>query len=486
MTELQNTIPDHWLEVKLIDVISRISNGTTAKQNKEKIGLPVTRIETISKETVDLERVRHIANPSPEFISKYKLEKGDILFSHINSDLHLGKTAIFNLDLTVLHGMNLLLIRSNSDVIYPDYLNYLFKFFRYSGNFISIAQHAVNQSSINQRKMKQFKIPLAPYNEQVRIVDRVEELFSWLDAGVRSLQAAQTQLEQYRQTTLKQAYTGKTSGIKKDITTSIDELENLRKRTHDSVIDLRKRTRKRNYGKLDAIRYELLPDIPENWIWSRLEECVFVIDYRGKTPQFSEHGVPNIRSSNVKNGKIVWNGMKYITEETYEKWMTRGIPQEKDILFTTEAPLGDVAFVPKIKFSVAQRVIILRAMEKLIDPKFLFYQLMFPNFKDRLTGKGTGTTVTGVSYRNFRNLELVIPPISEQKQIESKIEEVISIIENIKISLNNSFLEIPKIKQSILKGAFEGRLVPQDPNDEPTSLLLKRIKAQKVKQRKSM
>jgi len=97
MSALDYSIPDHWIEVKLGDVLNRISNGTTAKQNMDRIGIPVTRIETISKETVDLDRVRYITNPSPEFILKYKLEKGDILFSHINSDLHLGKTAIFKL-----------------------------------------------------------------------------------------------------------------------------------------------------------------------------------------------------------------------------------------------------------------------------------------------------------------------------------------------------------------------------------------------------
>ena len=74
MSIISYTIPDHWIKVKLEEVINRISNGTTAKQNKEGIGLPVTRIETISKETIDLERVRHISNPSPDFISKYKLE----------------------------------------------------------------------------------------------------------------------------------------------------------------------------------------------------------------------------------------------------------------------------------------------------------------------------------------------------------------------------------------------------------------------------
>ena len=155
MSQQQLELPKGWVEAKLDDVVTRIFNGTTEKQTKEKTKFPVTRIETISNAEIDLNRVRYLKKCSKKILDNYKIEYGDILFSNINSDSHLGKTAIFQLsDINLIHGMNLLLIRSNSHVIVPKFLNFIFNFHRFDGFFYSIAQHAVNQSSINQTSLQ--------------------------------------------------------------------------------------------------------------------------------------------------------------------------------------------------------------------------------------------------------------------------------------------------------------------------------------------
>ncbi|MBI4945367.1 MAG: restriction endonuclease subunit S, partial [Bacteroidetes bacterium] len=135
MSEEKN-IPKHWEIKKLGDICDKMSNGANVKQSEEKIGYPISRIETIWNETIDLDRVKYIAENNSEFKEKYALKKGDILFSHINSDLHLGKTAIYKNQTDVLiHGINLLLIRLKKDVS-TDFLNYQFKLKRSRGEFI--------------------------------------------------------------------------------------------------------------------------------------------------------------------------------------------------------------------------------------------------------------------------------------------------------------------------------------------------------------
>ena len=125
-------LPKNWVETDLDTVILRMTNGSGLKQEDVHFqgSLPISRIETIWNETIDLDRVKYVA-ASEDDIKKYGLEKGDVLFSHINSDKHLGKTAVFNLDKTIIHGINLLLLRARPQ-FNGDLLNYILRHYRFS------------------------------------------------------------------------------------------------------------------------------------------------------------------------------------------------------------------------------------------------------------------------------------------------------------------------------------------------------------------
>ena len=167
-----------------------------------------------------------------------------------------------------------------------------------------------------------------------------------------------------------------------------------------------------------------LSELPDGWIWTTIEEVIQIIDYRGRTPPYSLEGIPHLRSANVKKGNIIWSNLKYVTEETYNKYMTRGLPKQGDLLFTTEAPLGEVAFAPSKKFSLAQRIMILRPFEDVIKPEFLLYQIQTGSFQERLRISETGSVVKGISSRNFKPFPIIIPPLPEQHRIVAKIEEL--------------------------------------------------------------
>lgn len=147
-----------------------IRNGLTRKQSQDKGDYKVTRIETIGGGWIDETRVQFTSNLSEKDVEKYRIHKGDILFSHINSDPHLGKTGFAEKDYEdLLHGMNLLLIRANPQVFESDFLNRVFQYYRDIGVFISICSRSVNQSSINQAKLKAVEVPLPPLPEQKKI-----------------------------------------------------------------------------------------------------------------------------------------------------------------------------------------------------------------------------------------------------------------------------------------------------------------------------
>jgi type I restriction enzyme S subunit len=328
----------------------------------------------------------------------------------------------------------------------PKFLQY----FLNSSAFVSFASHlnAGDRPRVDFDQIGEYATPLAPLKEQERIVAEIEKQLTRLDAAVAALKRVQANLKRYRASVLKAACEGRLVPTEAELA--------RRERSSESSV---------SNGN------------PPGWTSNTIHQTVKIIDYRGRTPPFSVSGIPHLRSSNVRGGKIIWDGLAYVSEDTYQKYMTRGLPEPGDILFTTEAPLGEVAPAPTEKrFSIAQRIMILRPKIKDLDSRFLMYQIMSPRFKSVLFGRGTGTTVTGVSSRNFRPASILIPPLAEQLRIVEELEKRLSVIDELDTEVKADLIRSERLRQAILKRAFQGKLVPQDPNDEPASILLQRIR----------
>lgn len=477
MTEEKSNLssfPQGWALATIGDICEKIHYGYTAKSSEKPLGPKMLRITDIQNRAVNWDSVPYCQideKKKPDYI----LKEGDLVFARTGATV--GKSFLIKGIIPEAVFASYLIRVTFPSQIKREYVYYFFQSLSYWLQIYE-GQIGIGQPNVNSTKLSKLSIPIAPLPEQDRIVSKLEELFTRLDAGVKSLQNCKAQLQLYRQAVLKHALTGKlTEGWRKTHEFSIEST--LVKDSHQDIIEQRKKTGKRTYENLFPINYDELPVIPANWIWVRFEEVIYVIDYRGRTPPFSLDGIPHLRSNNIKDGKIVWENLKYISENDFQKYMVRGLPRESDILFTTEAPLGEIAFVPDKKFSIAQRVIILRPNNEILNPEFLFYQLMSEMSKGRLLRKGTGTTVTGVSYRNLRQVELAIPPLEEQKIIVNDIKSLLSVFDEIEKAINQNLIHSEQLYQSILKTAFEGRLIAQDPADEPAEKLLERIKKEK-------
>lgn len=148
-----------------------------------------------------------------------------------------------------------------------------------------------------------------------------------------------------------------------------------------------------------------------------LEDCLdALIDYRGKTPRKTNHGIPLITAKLVKSGRIETPD-EFIAEEDYASWMTRGLPKIGDVVLTTEAPLGEVAQIKFLPVALAQRIVTLRGKPGLLDNCYLLYLLQSQEMQEKLVGRSSGTTVIGIKQSELRKIELALPPISEQRAI---------------------------------------------------------------------
>jgi type I restriction enzyme S subunit len=188
----------------------------------------------------------------------------------------------------------------------------------------------------------------------------------------------------------------------------------------------------------------------DRWRKSPLEKAMdAIIDYRGKTPKKTESGIPLITAKIVKNGRINPT-QEYISESDYDAWMKRGIPQEGDIVITTEAPLGEVAQLNGDKVALAQRIITLRGKSGLLESNYLKYLLQSHEVQYQLDGRASGTTVSGIKQSELRQIILKFPSLSKQKVIA----HILGSLDN-KIELNrqmNATLE--GMAQALFKSWF--------------------------------
>ncbi|MCY0853221.1 restriction endonuclease subunit S [Cupriavidus sp. D39] len=209
-------------------------------------------------------------------------------------------------------------------------------------------------------------------------------------------------------------------------------------------------------GHLDAV----FSQRGEGWREATIGQHIRFIDYRGKTPQKTESGVRLITAKNVKMGFLQEAPMEFVAPESYDDWMTRGIPNRGDVLFTTEAPLANVAQLDtdeKVVF--AQRIIIMQPDASTLDSTFLKYLLLSPPVQKQIHDKGTGATVKGIKASLLKAIEVSFPSsVNEQQQLAEKLDELAAATESLESLYQRKIEASDELKESMLHQAFSGQL----------------------------
>lgn len=182
----------------------------------------------------------------------------------------------------------------------------------------------------------------------------------------------------------------------------------------------------------------------------QLQEVCSFIDYRGKTPPKTTAGIPLITAKIIKNGTIL-PPQEFIAKDYYDEWMRRGIPQKGSIVFTTEAPLGEVAQIKTDeRIAFAQRVIVLEPNSERLYSDYLLYALQDQTLKERIKARATGTTVIGIKAAELKKVIIDLPPIAVQKSISMVLRSL-----DDKIELNQKINEnLERQAQAIFQQMF--------------------------------
>lgn len=225
-------------------------------------------------------------------------------------------------------------------------------------------------------------------------------------------------------------------------------------------------------------------ELPESWKMVELNQIYNFIDYRGKTPIKSAEGVFLITASNIRKGYMDYTRKEYISSEECEARKSRGITRKGDLLFTTEAPMGNAAICDLNECSCGQRIITFQEYEEnTAIPQLFMYFILSPHFQKQLLDNCTGTTAKGIKADKLKHLILPLPPLAEQKRIVATIEELLPYIDCYKQAwskleqFNSRFPE--DMKKSLLQLAIQGKLVEQRPEEGTAEELVAWIQEEK-------
>ena len=233
-----------------------------------------------------------------------------------------------------------------------------------------------------------------------------------------------------------------------------------------------------------CIEKELPFEIPDSWVWSRLNCCVDVRDGTHDSPKYVQDGIPLITSKNLHDGYLDMGSAKFISQEDHKKISERSRVDNNDILFAMIGSIGNpVLYCGEAnKFSI-KNMALFKYIHNGMLMKYVYWWLFFSQYAMRKDSSGGVQSFVSLNY--LRNYYIPVPPLAEQQRIVAKIEQILPHIKEYELSesrivqLNATFPE--QLKKSILQEAVQGKLVPQDPSDEPASVLLERIREEKAR-----
>jgi type I restriction enzyme, S subunit len=451
-------IPDSWLMLELGEVIEY---GKTEKSDPKDIPDEawILELEDVEKDTSKLLQKLTFSERKSKS-TKNKFLPGDVLYGKLRP--YLNKVIIA--DEKGYCTTEIIPIRSNQAVD-GQFLFYWLKhpiFLEY----VEAVSHGINMPRLGTEAGLQAPFILAPLNEQKRIADRLDHLLTHIDKAKAHLDRIPPLLKRFRQSVLAAATSGKLTEDWREANGNMQSVKVIQKTIQKKVSE-----------------DNSLPDIdlPESWAWTTaIQSCSQVVDCHNKTAPYTNDGIKLIRTSNIRNGRIDLEDTKFINQSTYEFWSKRCPPKPGDLIFTREAPMAEVGMIPDNEvICMGQRMMLLRVDVSFLLNYYLLFALQAPYVKIYSDQVAVGTGVKHLRVRDVDHLPIPLPPLKEQHEIVRRIEALFAKADRIEAQYQKARQAVDRLTPALLAKAFRGELVPQDPNDEPASVLLERIRGEK-------
>lgn len=498
-------LPRGWIEIEFGDLFSRpgddIVDGPFGSNLKASeyvaAGIPIARLQNIDRNQFIPKNIQHVTSEKAEALARHTFVPGDILITKLGDPLGKACLAPLSIDRGILVAD---VVRARITHQWVDR-----GFLCYQINADNVLRQFKDQTKgttrprVNLTKIRCLRARLCPQPEQTRIVEKLEELLSDLDAGVAELKAAQKKLTKYRQSLLKAAVEGvMTADWREQRAQQGTEFE-----TGAQLLERILRERRARWEAKQLVKFEEqgkappkdwhdkypepiqlglgLPELPQNWLWSSLGQCFHVAV--GATPSRKEPSYWNGNIPWVSSGEVRFSRIK----ATKERISELGLKNSSTEINPTGSVMlgmigegktrGQVAILD-IEAANNQNCAAIHVSETDVPPEYVYYWL-WSRYEETRRGS-SGNNQPALNKSIVERIPIPIAPPMELKAIVGLVEALLSQIESQEAAIALSLKQSAAQRQNILKAAFSGQLVPQDPNDEPASVLLERIRAERL------
>lgn len=490
MSTQHEKLPHGWAPCQVADFARLIRGITYSKDQASKAPahgvVPLLRANNING-TLNFDDLVYVPQGLVEI--EQLIKAGDIIFAMSSGSLHLvGKSAQAKKDFGGSCGAFCAILRVN-----PNVSDRFAAFAFQSNEFRRKISETAKGSNINNLKREHILghfLALPPLAEQRRIVAKIEELFSELDKGIENLKQARAQLAVYRQALLKHAFEGKlTAAWRKANTHTLEPAPQLLARIHNERRQNWRRPGK--YKEATALVANNLPSLPETWTWVSWDTVLANEEGAFKRGPF---GSALTKSIFVPKGFKVYEqycpinddcsfGRYYITPEKFEELQSFEVKAGDYLISCSGVTLGRITRVPEDfeRGIINQALLRVRINESVIDHRYFLQFFRSHIFQKAIFDNSTGSAIPNIKgVKEMKALPIPLPNVAEQRQIVLELDAQMSAIASLESDIDTNLQKAEALRQSILKKAFAGELVPQDPADEPASALLARIRAERA------
>jgi type I restriction enzyme S subunit len=467
-----NGLPFGWEKVTLGDVTESLQYGYTTSASDQQEGVKFLRITDIQDGLVNWDIVPTCEISESDF-PRYELQEGDFVFARTGS---IEKT---------------FLVRNPPKAVFASYLirgkpvikelGYWLEYFTKSWDYleqIGAVGAGTGRKNVNAKNLSTVYFPLPPLNEQKRIAAKIDALMDRSRQARQYLESIPPLLEQFRRSVLAAAFRGDLTRDWREQNPDVEPASVLLERTQ--------RTKgKRKLSK--AVDFTKLTQLPKGWIWTNVGDIGSVSGGLTKNSKRNELSLeyPYLRVANVYANRLELKEIKQIKIRKEE--FDRVLLKTGDLLVVEgNGSIDQIGRVARWDGSIEpclhqNHLIKVRFTPTEISSYILLWLLSERGRQEITQVASTTTGLHTLSISKISSLPVPVAPIEEQRVIVEKVNSLFEAIESFEALYRKAYLSSSQIDQSILAKAFRGELVPQDPNDEPASVLLERIKAEREK-----